>query len=183
MSAASFAALRRSQGDELAKLAEDHFKHDLNEQDRDLVRKAASKFSTHALIGSLAGIAFGGYLAFRVRANRTKMYQAFRAREKPVAVRFADGREEAIPDVTPLLKPTTVGDIAAYTFFGLGGLFLGGELGLLTGSWSAKRTISHDPTTKARLEKAFKSFRADVLRKQIDELERGNKDTLLEEGF
>lgn len=144
------------------------------------MRKAASKFSTHALIGSLAGIALGGFLAFRLRANRTRMYQAFRATERPTHVRFADGREEAIPDLTSLMQPTTLGDIATYTFFGLGGLFVGGETGLLTGSWSARRTIGSDPETKKRLEQAFRSFKADVLRKQIEELEAGKNDSLLE---
>jgi hypothetical protein len=36
---------------------------------------------------------------------------------------------ESIPDLTPLLKPTTVGDVATYFFAAAGGLFLGGELG------------------------------------------------------
>lgn len=36
---------------------------------------------------------------------------------------------ESIPDLTPLLKPTTLGDFATYFFATAGGLFLGGELG------------------------------------------------------
>lgn len=36
---------------------------------------------------------------------------------------------ESIPDLTPLLKPTTLGDFATYFFAGAGGLLLGGELG------------------------------------------------------
>jgi hypothetical protein len=36
---------------------------------------------------------------------------------------------EAIPDLTPLLKPTTLGDVATYFFASVGGLLLGGELG------------------------------------------------------
>lgn len=36
---------------------------------------------------------------------------------------------ESIPDLTPLLKPTTLGDVATYFFASLGGLLLGGELG------------------------------------------------------
>jgi len=175
MSSESFAALRKTGGDDLAKLAEEHFKHDLRDEDRDLLRKAASQASRHALIGSLAGIALGGFLAFRLRANRKAFYQAIRAAEKPTHVRFADGREEAIPDITPLMKPTPLGDAMAFTFFGIAGLFLGGEAGLLTGSWSAKRTISQDPATRQRVENAFRSFRADVMRKQIEELEGGSK--------
>lgn len=36
---------------------------------------------------------------------------------------------EPIPDLTPLLKPSTLGDFATYFFASIGGLFLGGELG------------------------------------------------------
>lgn len=130
---------------------------------------------SQALIGSLVGIGLGAFLAVRLRQNRNRLFQAFKATEKPTHVRFANGREEAIPDITPLMRPSGVGDIAAYTFFSIAGLFVGGEVGFLTGTWSAKRTITSDPEAKARIEKAFRSFRADVLRKQIEELERGDK--------
>jgi hypothetical protein len=139
--------------------------------------------STHALIGSLVGIGLGAFLALRLRANRNAMYQAFRATEKPTHIRFANGREEAIPDLTPLMKPSTLGDIAAYTFFSMGGLFLGGEAGLMTGSWSAKRSITHDPAMKERIERAFKSFRVDVLKKEIEQLEGGKSEALLSSGW
>jgi hypothetical protein len=36
---------------------------------------------------------------------------------------------ESVPDLTPLLKPTTLGDFATYFFASAGGLLLGGELG------------------------------------------------------
>jgi hypothetical protein len=150
----------------------------LQDNDRQALESAASKFSTHALVGSLVGLGLGAFLAFRLRANRNAMYQAFKATERPTHVRFADGREEAIPDLTNLMKPTTLGDIAAYTFFSMGGIFLGGEAGLLTGSWSAKRSISTDPEMKKRIEKAFNAFRADVLKKQIAELEGGKSEQL-----
>ena len=80
---------------------------------------------------------------------------------------------EAIPDIAPLLKPTTVGDVAAYVLFGAGGVFLGGETGLLTGSASASRTIAKNPDSRARIETAFRKFRADVLRKEADDLDGG----------
>lgn len=82
---------------------------------------------------------------------------------------------EAIPDVTPLLKPTSLGDFAAYTFFSIAGIFLGGEIGVLSGAASAKRTITRDPETRARVERAFRGFRADVLRKEIQVLESGKE--------
>lgn len=78
---------------------------------------------------------------------------------------------EAIPDITPLTKPSILGDVAAYFLFSSGGLFLGGEAGLLTGYASASRTISKDPESKARIERAFRRFRADVLRKEADAID------------
>lgn len=83
---------------------------------------------------------------------------------------------EAIPDISPLIKPTPVGDIAAYTFFSIAGIFLGGEIGLWTGVTSARRMITNDPERKARVEKAFRGFRVDVLKKEIQTLETGEAD-------
>jgi len=50
-------------------------------------------------------------------------------------------------------------------------LFLGGEVGFLTGSASASRTITKDPQTKERIEKAFKNFRIDAMKREIQQLE------------
>ena len=72
-----------------------------------------------------------------------------------------------------MLRPTTLGDVAAYTFFAAGGLFVGGETGLLTGGYSASRTISRDPASKARIETAFRRFRAEVLKAEANMLEQG----------
>jgi len=173
MSSETFAAFRRTHGDQLGKLAEDHFNKDLEDSDRDILRRAASKFSTHATIGSLVGLGLGALLAFRVRSARLKMFQAFKAKEKPVSLQFADGRTEAIPDVTALVKPTVFGDLAAYFFFTAGGLFVGGETGLITGSISAGRTITKDAAARERIENAFKKFRAEALRQEADKLDGG----------
>ncbi|KAL8686307.1 MAG: hypothetical protein Q9218_007198 [Villophora microphyllina] len=172
MSADSLALLRKNAGEEISALAEDHLKHDLQDSDHDLLKSAASKIGIHVTIGSAAGLALGAFLAFRIRRTRMQMFNAFRAHEKPTHVKFADGREELIPDVTPYMRPTTFGDIAAYTFFGFGGLFLGGETGLLTGGSSAGRTITRDPEARERIETAFRRFRADVLRKEADQLDK-----------
>jgi hypothetical protein len=43
---------------------------------------------------------------------------------------------------------------------------------MLTGASSASRTITSDPTSRGRIEQAFKQFRVDVLRKQADDLEK-----------
>ncbi|KAL8933461.1 MAG: hypothetical protein Q9216_006352 [Gyalolechia sp. 2 TL-2023] len=172
MSADSLAILRKNAGQEIAALAEDHLKHDLQDSDRDALKTAASKISTHATVGTIVGLGLGAFLAFRLRRSRMQMFNAFRAHEKPTHVKFADGREEVIPDVTPLVRPSILGDIAAYTFFGFGGLFLGGEIGLLTGSASASRSILQDSESRERIEAAFRRFRADILRKEADELDK-----------
>ena len=80
---------------------------------------------------------------------------------------------EAIPDVTPFLRPSTAGDIATYTFFGFSGIVIGGDVGLLTGSGSAGRTINRDADSRKRIEIAFQKFKADVLRKEADDVDGG----------
>ncbi|RDW84360.1 hypothetical protein BP6252_01950 [Coleophoma cylindrospora] len=173
MSSDSLAAFRTTGlRSDLQKLANEHFQHDLTENDRALVAAAATKPSRHAMIGSLLGLGLGLALASRVRANRTKMFAAFRAMERPTQVKFADGRLVDIPDITPFLQPSAAVDGATYGFFAIAGLFLGGETGLLTGLSSARRTLATaDPEARKRVESAWRGFRADVLRKELVELE------------
>ena len=93
MSADSLALLRKNAGQEIAALAEEHFKHDLQDTDRDALRAVSSKINTHVSIGSLVGVTLGALFAFRLRTRRLQMFKAFRAHEKPTHVKFADGRE------------------------------------------------------------------------------------------
>ncbi|CEO59885.1 hypothetical protein PMG11_04535 [Penicillium brasilianum] len=169
----SFALLRRRRSDELAKLADEHLQHDLQADDRDALKSAASTVSFWATIGSAAGLGLGLYAAIRLRSTRKAFFAAVRAQERPTKVVFADGRTEPIPDLTPLLKPTTLGDVATYFFASLGGLFLGGELGFAGGAASGSRRITADPERKKRIETAFRRFRADVLRREADSLDKG----------
>lgn len=48
---------------------------------------------------------------------------------------------------------------------------MGGETGLLTGGVAAGRTVNRDLESRVRIEKAFKKFEADVLRKEADALD------------
>lgn len=48
-------------------------------------------------------------------------------------------------------------------------------MGLLSGTASASRTITKDPEAKERIEKAFKSYRVDVLKQEIKALEGKSK--------
>ena len=80
-----------------------------------------------------------------------------------------------VPDLTAQLAPSKWGDAATYFFFSLGGLFFGGEVGFLTGTASASRTITKDPESRERIEKAFKRYQIDVLKHQIQTLEGKDK--------
>ncbi|RHZ50081.1 hypothetical protein CDV55_100110 [Aspergillus turcosus] len=165
-------SIRSRRSDELTRLADQHMQHDLQPEDRDVLKGAASRVSLWTTVGSAVGIGLGLYVAFRLRSTRKAFFEAFRAAEKPTQVVFADGRTEVIPDITPLLKPTTWGDFATYFFASAGGLFLGGELGFFAGAASGSRSIAKDPERRKRIENAFRKFRADVLRKEADALDR-----------
>ena len=93
MSADSLAILRKNVSEDIRMLADEHFKHDLNDSDRDTLKTAASKVGISATIGSLLGLGLGVFLAFRVRSSRTQIFNAFRTAEKPTHAKFADGRE------------------------------------------------------------------------------------------
>ncbi|CAI9634254.1 unnamed protein product [Alternaria burnsii] len=174
--AESLAAFRDRRSKDLRQLAEEHLQHDLNQQDRDVLQKAGGKVSTHTGFASAVGLGLGLYTAFRLRAMRLAYFRAFRAMEKPVEVRFADGRTEPIPDITAKISgPSRWGDAATYFLFSVGGLFLGGELGLLTGTASAARTVTKDPASRERIEKAFKNYRIDVLQREIEQLKGKSK--------
>ena len=42
---------------------------------------------------------------------------------------------------------------------------------MITGTASATRTITSDPAARERIEKAFKNYRVDVLKREIKQLE------------
>jgi hypothetical protein len=81
------------QQDDLANIAKEHMKHDLEPGDRDTLIKATRRVTTSTTVGSLVGLGLGLYAAIRLRKVRTEMFNAFRAGEKPAYVVFANGRQ------------------------------------------------------------------------------------------
>jgi len=79
--------------------------YSLNRDDRKTLERAASKLSTHITIGSLIGLGVGVALAWQIRSNRVKFFNAFKAMQRPTHVKFADGREGAFLTYFP---PPTV---------------------------------------------------------------------------
>lgn len=86
------AIFRHRRSDELSKLADVHFKHDLQPEDRDKLKSVASTMSLWTTIGSAVGVSLGLFAAIRLRSTRKAFFAAVRAQEKPTKVVFADGR-------------------------------------------------------------------------------------------
>lgn len=90
----SLAAFRKSEPhDDLAQLAKEHMKHDLEPSDRDALIKATTRVTTSVTVGTLVGLGLGVYTAIRLRQVRANMFSAFRTKEKPQFVVFANGRQ------------------------------------------------------------------------------------------
>ena len=94
--AAGVALLRRRHSDELNQLAEEHANHDLEADDREILKSAAQKVSVWTTVGTGVGMGLGLYMAFRLRTHRRAIFAAFRAAEKPTKVVFGDGRTGAL---------------------------------------------------------------------------------------
>ncbi|KAK0622293.1 hypothetical protein B0T14DRAFT_544269 [Immersiella caudata] len=166
-----FAVFRNYPDKDLAQIGEDHLRNDLSSEDRSHLRSAASKVSTHTAVGSILGLGLGITLASRIHANRVVLYNATKAVSRPTELVFANGHRAIHPPDALVRRP----DAATYAAFGLGGVFLGGELGFLSGSASAGRYISGYPESKKRVEQAFRKFQVDGLKREIDILEGKRK--------
>lgn len=89
----SLAAFRKhTQHDELAQLAESHFKNDLTADDKEVLKGAAGTISLHSSIGSVVGLGLGCLLAYRVRSLRKSWFTQFQASDAPRQVIYASGK-------------------------------------------------------------------------------------------
>lgn len=147
----------------------------------------------HSTIGASVGLGVGLFLSLRLRRAGAAIYNAAKRVEKPTHLQFADGHTGKphyqyyqsnsglcfsltcvvpFPDTSEYFRPSTAGQILTGFLFSVSGFFLFGEIGLITGAASANRAISADPDARCRIERAFRSFRIDVLRSQADQLEQ-----------
>jgi len=88
-----FAIFRTHPDKELSEISDRHMKKDLTQADRDRLKSAANKVSNHTLLGSLLGLGLGLVAATRIRANRLRLYEAFRLSgiTRPTEVIFENG--------------------------------------------------------------------------------------------
>ena len=101
---AMFAIFRTNPTEDLAKIGEEHMQKDLQPSDRDRLRKAAGKVSTHATIGSLLGLGLGIAMAYRIRSNRVAVYNALKVVSRPTELIFANGARGTSPFPPSLMK-------------------------------------------------------------------------------
>ncbi|WPG97592.1 Hypothetical protein R9X50_00037000 [Acrodontium crateriforme] len=160
----SLAFFRQALGQDLSALAEQHYKHDLTQSDREALYSAGRTARLHTAIGSTLGLGLGLLLARRTRLTRRRLHTLFHTASQPTAVRFANGSEKPLPDLRAHLRPSRTGDFFTYLFLGLGGVFVGGEMGLLSGTFAARRMIGEDRGRRERVQRAFTGFQADALR-------------------
>jgi hypothetical protein len=106
MSTESLAYFRRHRGEELQRLADRHFEHDLQPEDRETVKKAAGQFSTWTAVGSIVGLSAGLLLTLRFRAARLRAYEAFKLKDKPTGLQFANGRVSHLFQIASKLEST-----------------------------------------------------------------------------
>lgn len=87
--------------------------------------------------------------------------------------------QERLPDITRKLSSSWWGDAITFSLFSVGGLFLGAEVGLLTGTTSASRTIMKDPECRNRIEKALRNYRMKGLEQEIEQLRRSKMPAIM----
>ena len=96
----SLALFRSNRSKDLHKLAEEHLEHEfvllkppsnanrvlqhtsLQTKDREILRRAGRKLSTHVGLGSLVGIGLGLYGAYKLRNMRLAYFNAFKVTQK-----------------------------------------------------------------------------------------------------
>ena len=131
-----------------------------------------------ALISGFIGLGLATALTFRFRQSRTRVLRAFHnnlaASEKPTRLVYDSGREEAIhADLPKAVKPSLWGAGLAYGLAGFAGVALGTDIGGTIAMDLAKREVERDEGRKERIEKAFRGWNADMLRKKADEMDQG----------
>ncbi|OSS54830.1 hypothetical protein B5807_00913 [Epicoccum nigrum] len=78
----SLALFRSNRSKDLHKLAKEQLEHDLQPKDRDILRRAGRKMSTHVGLGSSVGIGLGLYGAYKLRNMRLAYFNAFEVQWK-----------------------------------------------------------------------------------------------------
>ena len=78
--------------DEMVLLIKNHLQHDLTDSDRDALQSAVKKFRTRCAVSSILGAGLGVIIAFRLRRSKMLRFTTFQSQERPMHVRFADGR-------------------------------------------------------------------------------------------
>ncbi|KAL7410442.1 hypothetical protein BDY24DRAFT_417984 [Mrakia frigida] len=152
-------------------LVDHHVAADLTDGDRAALNKAAKQLATHAWVGGLIFSTIGFAAATRGRARVHQAFVAFKNAPKPVEMVMQDGKHIPVPAAGLNIKePGPWSGIVSTLFLTTFGLLVGSQIGLLSGTLAARRTIKRD-ADESRLLAAYKNFRIDVLKKELEKLE------------
>ncbi|KAI9372243.1 hypothetical protein BJX61DRAFT_455718 [Aspergillus egyptiacus] len=161
---------------------ENDVKQNLRPDDFQVYKATNSVISTYPKAGGVIGGVIGLFAAFRVHSARRSLLQAFRAREQPTHVIFADARTNPIPYVKPLTRPVMFMELPMYLFAVLGGAVAGSWLATFAVGMRVDSIQSRDPECRRRLAAALLKAQAANSRRETDLLERLLEDFLRKRG-
>ncbi|KAI9671814.1 MAG: hypothetical protein M1831_003342 [Alyxoria varia] len=161
-----------------AQLARKHWQYDLEPADRDSLKSAMNTLKRSAFISGVIGLGLATALTFRFRQSRAGILRSFHsnlaASDKPARLIYESGREEAVhADLPRAVRPSSVGAAFSYGLAGFAGFTLFADLGGTIAMDFAKREVERDEGRKERIERAFRGWNADMLRKRADEMDKG----------
>ncbi|KAF3910830.1 hypothetical protein ABW20_dc0104708 [Dactylellina cionopaga] len=166
LKAAAYTTLRHS--------AMANFYTRLSKEDRTLLSKANQKTRTHYSIGSFCGFCLGTFLALRRRRSLWRVFQNTQGRNQSLSIVYNDGRQEALADITPSLRPSFARGVATYVGFGIAGMFAGGMVGGMTGTRARRKIFQEDPGAVRRINSTQLNCLIHDLKSYTEEVERLN---------
>jgi len=161
----------RENRDHYARIARDHLKHDLTEQDREALKTAGSRLATFAFLGSASGTGLGLYLGWdlssRLAAARLRFLEE-------ANLKITTTNPELAAEISKAMRPTgrSVGSMVMMISYGFLGLIVGSELGFWGGNYAGKRVLNARADIE-RIERAMNRTKVDILRAKADAVERG----------
>ncbi|MDI1485631.1 MAG: hypothetical protein OHK93_003820 [Ramalina farinacea] len=138
--------------DDIARRAEE------DQRDRD----AFDAVTRTSLNGRNTGLVLGIGLAVYLRREKTRLFEAMKIAERPIAVVLPNGKAEHLPDLAPFLKASKLRTVATYGVCGIGAAVLGGLVGSLVGMSGGWR---QDHEARRRAARGLAKFWAKEARK------------------
>ncbi|KAF3942103.1 hypothetical protein ABW19_dt0204966 [Dactylella cylindrospora] len=89
-------------------------------------------------------------------------------RGQPLAVKFPDGSEGSLPNISRALKPSILGGLGTYAGFAMGGTAAGVVTGSMAGGRAKSKIESEHPESARRIRACERKFMVEGLRTFVD---------------